>query len=126
MHFPLAQQPEGQAYLLARAAAPDATQVARDLGALGERLDPESLREVMGHSREESGCLSFHIFRSMRDRRLFYIHSHWVNADEFQKHATLPHGAVPRACGCTAGSAARCDANRDDRLNSRSRKYFEQ
>ena len=56
-----------------------------------ENAVEEALREVMGHSREEPGCLSFHIFRSMRDRRLFYIHSHWVNADEFQKHATLPH-----------------------------------
>jgi hypothetical protein len=35
----------------------------------------EALREVTGPSREEPGCLSFHIFRSTRDRRIFYIHS---------------------------------------------------
>jgi quinol monooxygenase YgiN len=51
----------------------------------------EALREVTGPSREEPGCLSFHIFRSMRDRRLFYIHSRWVNEAAFQAHADLPH-----------------------------------
>jgi len=51
----------------------------------------EALREVTGPSREEAGCLSFHTFRSMRDRRLFYIHSRWVDATAFQEHAGLPH-----------------------------------
>ena len=47
--------------------------------------------EVMGPSREEAGCASFHVFRSMRDRRLFYIHSRWVDEAAFQTHAELPH-----------------------------------
>jgi quinol monooxygenase YgiN len=51
----------------------------------------EALRDVTGPSRKEPGCLSFHIFRSTRDRRLFYIHSRWVNEDAFQLHAELPH-----------------------------------
>jgi quinol monooxygenase YgiN len=51
----------------------------------------EALRDVTGPSRKEPGCLSFHIFRSTRDRRLFYIHSRWVNQDAFQLHAELPH-----------------------------------
>ncbi len=51
----------------------------------------EALREVTGPSLEEAGCLSFHIFRSMRDRRLFYIHSRWVDETAFQVHAGLPH-----------------------------------
>jgi len=51
----------------------------------------EALLEVAGPSREEAGCLSFHVFRSMRDRRLFYIHSRWVGEAVFQKHAGLPH-----------------------------------
>jgi quinol monooxygenase YgiN len=51
----------------------------------------EALREVTGPSREEPGCLSFHIFRSVRDRRLFYIHSRWVDEAAFQAHAELPH-----------------------------------
>jgi quinol monooxygenase YgiN len=51
----------------------------------------EALRGVTGPSREEPGCLSFHIFRSMRDRQLFYIHSRWVDEAAFQAHAELPH-----------------------------------
>jgi quinol monooxygenase YgiN len=56
-----------------------------------ERAVEEALREVAGPSREEAGCLSFHTFRSMRDRRLFFIHSHWVDEAAFQLHAELPH-----------------------------------
>jgi len=51
----------------------------------------EALRGVTGPSREEAGCLSFHTFRSIRDRRLFYIHSRWVDEAAFQAHAELPH-----------------------------------
>jgi quinol monooxygenase YgiN len=51
----------------------------------------EALREVTGPSREEGGCLSFHTFRSMRDRRLFFIHSRWMDEAAFQKHAELLH-----------------------------------
>jgi quinol monooxygenase YgiN len=56
-----------------------------------ERAVEEALREVTAPSREEPGCLSFHIFRSMRDRRLFYIHSRWLDEAAFQAHADLPH-----------------------------------
>lgn len=51
----------------------------------------QALREVVTATRTEPGCLSIHAFRSMRDRRLFYIHSHWVNAAAFQEHGKLPH-----------------------------------
>ncbi len=51
----------------------------------------EALRGVTGPTRQEVGCLSFHTFRSMRDRRLFYIHSRWVDEAAFQKHAGLLH-----------------------------------
>jgi quinol monooxygenase YgiN len=51
----------------------------------------EALRGVTGPSRAEVGCLSFHTFRWMRDRRLFYIHSRWVDEAAFQAHAELPH-----------------------------------
>ncbi len=51
----------------------------------------EALREVTGPSREEVGCLSFHTFRSVRDRRLFYIHSRWTDEAAFEKHAELRH-----------------------------------
>ena len=51
----------------------------------------EASLEVMRPSREEAGCVSFHVFRSMRDRRLFYIHSRWVDEAALQRHAELPH-----------------------------------
>src|SRR6266436_6716534 len=51
----------------------------------------EALREVTGPSREEAGCVSFHTFRWMRDRRLYFIHSRWLDEAAFQAHAGLPH-----------------------------------
>lgn len=58
----------------------------------GEESSVErALLEVVGPSRDEAGCVSFHVFRSMRDRRLFYIHSRWVDEAAFQTHASLPH-----------------------------------
>jgi quinol monooxygenase YgiN len=56
-----------------------------------ERAVEEALLEVMGPSREEAGCMSFYVFRSMRDRRLFYIHSRRVDEAAFQTHAELAH-----------------------------------
>jgi quinol monooxygenase YgiN len=46
----------------------------------------EALRDVTGHSQEEAGCLSIHAFRSVRDRRLFFIHSRWTDEAAFQAH----------------------------------------
>jgi quinol monooxygenase YgiN len=51
----------------------------------------QALHDVAGPSREERGCLSFHFFRSLRDRRLFFIHSRWMDEAAFQRHAKLPH-----------------------------------
>lgn len=51
----------------------------------------EALREVTGPTREEAGCLSFHTFRSVRDPRLFYIHSRWTGDEAFQVHAGMAH-----------------------------------
>jgi quinol monooxygenase YgiN len=51
----------------------------------------EALHEVAGASREEAGCLSFQVFRSVRDGRLFYIHSRWVDEGTFRAHAELAH-----------------------------------
>jgi quinol monooxygenase YgiN len=51
----------------------------------------EALGEILGPSREEAGCLSIHAFRSVRDPRLFYIHSRWKNEEAFEIHANLPH-----------------------------------
>jgi quinol monooxygenase YgiN len=51
----------------------------------------EALRDVLGPSRDESGCLSINLFRSPTDPRLFYIHSRWTNEAAFDLHASLPH-----------------------------------
>ena len=50
-----------------------------------------ALRDVVGPSREETGCLGIHAYRSARDPRLFYIHSRWVDEAVFDRHAGLPH-----------------------------------
>jgi len=57
----------------------------------GEQGVEEAIRDVAGPTREESGCLSYHVFRSTRDPRLFYIHSRWRNEAAFDTHADLPH-----------------------------------
>jgi quinol monooxygenase YgiN len=51
----------------------------------------EALRDIVGPSREEAGCVSIQAFRSARDSRLFYIHSRWVDEAAFDHHADLPH-----------------------------------
>jgi quinol monooxygenase YgiN len=50
-----------------------------------------ALREVAGPSRAEEGCLSLQVFQSIRDPRLFYIHSRWASEAAFDRHAELPH-----------------------------------
>jgi quinol monooxygenase YgiN len=42
-------------------------------------------------AREEAGCLSFHAFWSVRDRRVFFIHSRWVDNVALQVHTGLDH-----------------------------------
>ena len=51
----------------------------------------QALHEVVAPTREEEGCLGIHVFRSIRDRRLFYIHSRWEDEAAFDLHARLPH-----------------------------------
>jgi len=56
-----------------------------------ERAVEETLRDVVGPSREEAGCLGIQAFRSIREPRLFYVHSRWVDEAAFDHHASLPH-----------------------------------
>ncbi len=51
----------------------------------------DTLRDIVGLTREEAGCLSIHAFRSTRDARLFYIHSRWRDEAAFDEHGGLPH-----------------------------------
>ncbi|MGH9382191.1 MAG: putative quinol monooxygenase [Thermoanaerobaculia bacterium] len=50
-----------------------------------------ALRKVIEPTRAEPGCLAIHAFRSVRDDRLFYIHSTWRDEAAFDRHAELPH-----------------------------------
>jgi len=50
-----------------------------------------ALRAVIAPTRAESGCLAINAFRSVRDPRLFYLHSCWRGEAAFETHATLPH-----------------------------------
>ena len=48
------------------------------------------LREVVPRVRNEPGCVSIETFRSVRDIRLFFLHSRWVDEAAFDLHAQLP------------------------------------
>jgi quinol monooxygenase YgiN len=51
----------------------------------------EALQEVIAASREEAGCLTIHGYRSIRDARLFYVHSKWKDEEAFEVHAKMAH-----------------------------------
>jgi quinol monooxygenase YgiN len=48
------------------------------------------LREQVGPVRSEPGCLAINAYRSVRDTRLFWIHSRWIDEAAFEVHAQLP------------------------------------
>ena len=50
-----------------------------------------ALREVTPQTRREADCLSVAVYRSLRDPRLFYVHSRWPDEAAFERHADLPH-----------------------------------
>ncbi len=51
----------------------------------------QAILDVAKPTQEETGCLAYGAFRSVRDPRLFFIHSRWIDNDAFEKHAKLPH-----------------------------------
>jgi len=64
----------------------------------------ESLRQALEANieptRAEPGCRFIHLFRSLRDPALFFIHSEFDTVADFEIHAELPHmrkflGLVP-------------------------------
>ena len=57
----------------------------------------QALAEVVPPSREESGCLDIHAYRSTRDARLFYIHSRWKDEAAFgTARRAAAYGALRR------------------------------
>ena len=51
----------------------------------------EELLRVVEPSRAEIGCLSIHVFESLREPFVFAIHSEWADEAAFEFHTTLPH-----------------------------------
>jgi quinol monooxygenase YgiN len=56
-----------------------------------EEAAAAALREVVGPTAAEPGCLAIGAFRASLDPRLFFIHSRWVDEAAFDLHAVLPH-----------------------------------
>jgi quinol monooxygenase YgiN len=50
-----------------------------------------ALEEVVTLTRAEAGCLEVHGYRSVRNARLYYLHSRWKDVEVFEAHAKLPH-----------------------------------
>lgn len=50
-----------------------------------------ALCEQVRAVRVEPGCLAIAAYRSVRDPRLFWIHSRWIDASAFETHAELAH-----------------------------------
>jgi quinol monooxygenase YgiN len=48
------------------------------------------LREQVAVVPAEPGCLAINVYRSVRDPRLFFIHSRWTDEAIFEVHAKLP------------------------------------
>jgi quinol monooxygenase YgiN len=61
------------------------------VGAGKEKEFEEAMQEVLEASREEAGCLEIHGYRSVRDGRLFYVHSRWKDEEAFEVHARMEH-----------------------------------
>ena len=51
----------------------------------------DALREVVGPTAAEPGCVGIGAFRSTSDSRLFYIHSRWIDEAAFEAHGGRPH-----------------------------------
>ncbi len=56
-----------------------------------EEAVANAFREATPFTRREPDCLSVEVFRSIRDPRLFYVHSRWKDEAAFEHHAGLPH-----------------------------------
>jgi quinol monooxygenase YgiN len=60
----------------------------------------EELLKVVGPTRAESGCLSMRVFESLREARVFAVHSEWVDEAAFDPaRPVAAHAAVRRGGG---------------------------
>jgi quinol monooxygenase YgiN len=56
-----------------------------------ERDVEQAIVKVLGPTRKEPAFLGASMFRSVRDDRLFYIHSRWQNEAAFDFHGGQPY-----------------------------------
>jgi len=76
-----------------------------------------ALGELVTATRAEAGCAEVHGYRSVRNARLYYLHSRWKNVEVFEAHAKLPHTETFfGAGGEVVGGAAGREEVREDRL----------
>lgn len=50
-----------------------------------------ALRDEVPQARNDPGCLAINAYCSVRDPRLFFIHSRWTDESAFDRHAKTPH-----------------------------------
>ena len=50
-----------------------------------------ALRDQVAKAQAEPGCLAIAAYQSVRDPRLFWIHSRWSDEVAFEVHAELPN-----------------------------------
>jgi quinol monooxygenase YgiN len=56
-----------------------------------EKEYEEALAEVVEASRKEAGCLEIYGYQSVKEGRLYYLHSKWKDEEAFEEHAGLAH-----------------------------------
>jgi quinol monooxygenase YgiN len=49
------------------------------------------LRDEVGHSLAEPGCLAHAVYRSLHDPRQLWIHSRWIDEAAFEDHVAMAH-----------------------------------
>ena len=55
-----------------------------------EEAVASELRDTVKRVRPEPGCLGIEVYRSVRDPRLFFLHSRWLDEAAFDRHVELP------------------------------------
>jgi quinol monooxygenase YgiN len=55
-----------------------------------EDLVAAELRDAVARVSKEPGCLGIEVYRSLRDSRLFFLHSRWVDEAAFDRHVERP------------------------------------
>ncbi len=50
-----------------------------------------TLTTVSAATRAEADCLGHQVFRSIKEPRLYFIHSQWADDAAFERHIGLPH-----------------------------------